>query len=312
MAESIKSYDKSAANAIRQLINIRERYIAGVTAAYSEYREEYNQGKDLFTAEALLQRRTKARNAGKRNVSLLYQTMIQDAAKAFETMREALAMWATETPNKDVMEQLRAYKDFGVKIGEAEINALLERAAGNYITMCCIDSVARKSGYRVTLTPFDEFKKDVDELESGFNNMQYFVPDGFDDYLTHLLPDRTMVNGVPQGYVTSINVAISNGLTRKLSEKLKKVLGRWDLAVLPEVSKALEDEEKKEEQKEQETEQRVTDPNTKADTNGPEQLAQESAETRMKQAKRSKEILEMYGAKFKQEEPHDAPQDSAE
>lgn len=306
MAE-YKVIDKSALEAITQLMNLRSRYTSAIDSTYAEYLNDYDRNKDILTEKALNNQREASKGYGKRKVADLYDAMQKEAEKAFQTMKSELRLWATSPADNSIIEQLKPYYEFGLKMEPEEINALVERAAGNYVTLRCIDAAARKSGYHVTFTTMADFQKDIDELESKFRALQYYAPTG-SGHATDLLPERVMVNGIPQGYVSSINVAVSSSVARALSDQLREVKDRWECNVLPIVSKTAEDGETA-----AENAQRTTAPNIKAEPiQTDEQLAAAIAAEREKQNKRSKEILEMYGAKFKQEEPHDTPQNSEE
>ena len=150
-------------------------------------------------------------------------------------MRDALAAWVSEPGDPAFLAQISAYKDFGLTLSKTELEALVAGAAGNYVCLRCLDKLAQKSGFKVSVPSVDDFGRDLEQIKRGFWGLRMYAPMGGGD-ATELLPDMVTYNGLQMGRPTVGNVTLAWQGARNLDKRLEEIKGRWANSVQPMVT----------------------------------------------------------------------------
>lgn len=225
---------KAANEAAKELINILHRHIAGVDAAYSTYAIEKDRNKGLYTEAALEAQAARAQESGRRTVAQQMEDTRAAVRDEVEKMRSALYAWIREPADPAFLAQLRTYHDFDLKMEQVEIEAMAERAAGNFVSLKCLNAVAEKSGYRVNIPTLPEYMGDLTAIERGFNALYLYAPTG-DGHATDLLPNK-QYHGIDYGRPSATDVVISGTSAKNLEGTLREIQERWSNHVQPTIT----------------------------------------------------------------------------
>ena len=235
MAVSYININKQADKSLAELINLGRRYVATIDALYPKYRADCNRNASLYTAEALENQRKEAKKEYSAQLLNTFNEMWRDVGVEIDLMREALAAWVSEAGDPAFLAQIKAYKDFDLTLSRTELEALVAGAGGNYVCFRCLDKLAERSGFRVSVPSVDVLSKDLEQIKRDFWGLRMYAPMGGGD-ATELLPDMVTYNGLQMGRPTVGNVTLAWQGARNLDKRLEEIKGRWGNSVQPMVT----------------------------------------------------------------------------
>lgn len=235
MAVSYININKQADKSLAELINLGRRYVATIDALYPKYRADCNRNASLYTAEALDNQRKEAKKEYSIQLLNTFNELWRNVGVEVDLMRDALAAWVSEPEDPAFLAQISAYKDFGLTLSKTELEALVAGAAGNYVCLRCLDKLAQKSGFKVSVPSVDDFGRDLEQIKRGFWGLRMYAPMGGGD-ATELLPDMVTYNGLQMGRPTVGNVTLAWQGARNLDKRLEEIKGRWANSVQPMVT----------------------------------------------------------------------------
>lgn len=235
MAVSYININKQADKSLAELLNLGRRYVAGIDSLYPKYREACNRNSSLYTAEAMEKQKQEAKREYRAQLLNTFNEMWMDVGVEVDLMRDALAAWVSEPGDPAFLAQISAYKDFGLTLSKTELEALVEGAGGNYVCLRCLDKLAQKSGFKVSVPSVDDFGRDLEQIKRGFWGLRMYAPMGGGD-ATELLPDMVTYNGLQMGRPTVGNVTLAWQGARNLDKRLEEIKGRWANSVQPMVT----------------------------------------------------------------------------
>lgn len=227
--------NKSAEQAARELINILHRHIAGVDSVYSTYHVEKDKNKGLYTETALAAQAAQAQESGRRAVAQQMEDTRAAALDEVGKMRSALYAWIREPADPAFLAQLRTYHDFDLKMEQVEIEAMAERAAGNFVALRCLNAVAEKAGYHINAPSLPDYMRDLDAIERGFDALYLYAPTG-DGHATDLLPNKNY-HSIDYGRPSATDVVIAGAGAKSLEGTLRGIQERWSSHVQPTITK---------------------------------------------------------------------------
>ena len=235
MAVSYININKQSDKSLAELINLGRRYVATIDALYPKYRADCNRNASLYTAEALDNQRKEAKKEYSIQLLNTFNELWRNVGVEVDLMRDALAAWVSEPGDPAFLAQISAYKDFGLTLSKTELEALVEGAGGNYVCLRCLDKLAQKSGFKVSVPSVDDFGRDLEQIKRGFWGLRMYAPMGGGD-ATELLPDMVTYNGLQMGRPTVGNVTLAWQGARNLDKRLEEIKGRWANSVQPMVT----------------------------------------------------------------------------
>ena len=235
MAVSYININKQSDKSLAELINLGRRYVATIDALYPKYRADCNRNASLYTAEALDNQRKEAKKEYSIQLLNTFNELWRNVGVEVDLMRDALAAWVSEPGDPAFLAQISAYKDFGLTLSKTELEALVEGAGGNYVCLRCLDKLAQKSGFKVSVPSVDDFGRDLEQIKRGFWGLRMYAPMGGGD-ATELLPDMVTYNGLQMGRPTVGNVTLAWQGARNLDKHLEEIRGRWSSSVQPMVT----------------------------------------------------------------------------
>ena len=232
---SFEKINRQGDHSIVELINLARRYVAGAEALWPKYREACNRNSSLYTAEAMEKQKQEAKREYRAQLLNTFNEMWMDVGVEVDLMRDALTTWVSEPGDPAFLAQISAYKDFGLTLSKTELEALVEGAGGNYVCLRCLDKLAQKSGFKVSVPSVDDFGRDLEQIKRGFWGLRMYAPMGGGD-ATELLPDMVTYNGLQMGRPTVGNVTLAWQGARNLDKRLEEIKGRWANSVQPMVT----------------------------------------------------------------------------
>ena len=235
MAVSYININKQADKSLAELLNLGRRYVAGIDSLYPKYREACNRNSSLYTAEAMEKQKQEAKREYRAQLLNTFNEMWMDVGVEIDLMRDALAAWVSEPGDPAFLAQISAYKDFDLSLSKTELEALVEGAAGNYVALRCLDTLAHKSGFRVNIPSVNDFGRDLDQIRMDFWNLRLYGPVGDGDVLD-LLPDAVSYSGMQMGAPTVTQATMAWQGARNLDKRLEEIKGRWANSVQPMVT----------------------------------------------------------------------------
>ncbi len=273
---SFEKINRQGDHSIVELINLARRYVAGAEALWPKYREACNRNKGLYTSEAMEKQKQEAKREYRAQLLNTFNEMWMDVGVEVDLMRDALACWVSEPGDPAFLAQISAYKDFGLTLSKTELEALVAGAAGNYVCLRCLDKLAQKSGFKVSVPSVDDFGRDLDQIRMDFWNLRLYGPVGDGDVLD-LLPDVVSYSGMQMGAPTVTQATMAWQGARNLDKHLEEIRGRWSSSVQPMVT-VTEDVYGADQQDTQEEAERIKTENTETRTT-PENVTVESSDT---------------------------------
>lgn len=236
MAVSYININKQVDKSLAELINLGRRYVATIDALYPKYRADCNRNASLYTAEALDNQRKEAKKEYSAQLLNTFNELWRDVGVEVGLMRDALASWVSEAGDPAFLAQIKAYKDFGLTLSRTELEALVAGAGGNYVCLRCLDKLAEKSGFRVSVPSVDDFGRDLEQIKRDFWSLRMYAPLGGGD-ATDLLPDMIAYNGMHMGPPDVLGVTLAMQDARNLDKHLEEIRARWSSNVQPMVTK---------------------------------------------------------------------------
>lgn len=235
MNVSYVNVNKQGDKSLVALVNLGRRYVAGAEALWPKYREACNRNQGLYTAEAMEKQKQEAKREYRAQLLNTFNEMWMDVGVEVDLMRDALACWVSEPGDPAFLAQISAYKDFGLTLSKTELEALVAGAAGNYVCLRCLDKLAQKSGFKVSVPSVDDFGRDLDQIRMDFWNLRLYGPVGDGDVLD-LLPDVVSYSGMQMGAPTVTQATMAWQGARNLDKHLEEIRGRWSSSVQPMVT----------------------------------------------------------------------------
>lgn len=229
---SFEKINRQGDHSIVELINLARRYVAGAEALWPKYREACNRNQGLYTSEAMEKQKQEAKREYRAQLLNTFNEMWMDVGVEVDLMRDALTAWVSEPGDPAFLAQISAYKDFDLSLSKTELEALVEGAAGNYVALRCLDTLARKSGLRVNIPSVDSFGKDLETIKRDFWGLRLYGPVGDGDVLD-LLPDVVSYSGMQMGAPTVNQATMAWQTARNLDAHLEEIRGRWSSSVQP-------------------------------------------------------------------------------
>ena len=227
--------NKAAECAVKELINIKNRHIAGVNSAYSTYRQKWDD-QAVYQKEYFDKRVEEAKKRGIQHVREQLANTKTETAAQIKEMRSALYAWIREPADPAFLAQLRTYHDFDLKLEQVEIEVMAEQAAGNFAALRCLNAVAEKSGYHINFPSLTDYMRDLDAIERGFDALYLYAPQNGDGHSTDLLPNKKY-RGLDYGRPNETDVVLAGAGAKSLEGTLLEIQERWNNHVQPTITK---------------------------------------------------------------------------
>lgn len=222
------------------------RYQAAVAATLSTYR------RDLETAKReAAQYKDEAGELARRKNGLIAtaRSKISEADKSLHDavmmiylpkLREAMSDYVCKRSDRGFMDTLRDVWDFHLSLSRAELAGYILGANGNYTALRALQTVAQRSGYRLTVPSADDYQGDIDRIERAARVPVMYAPHDFQHEALDVLPDRPVFRPDGSFYTTGRPDSIFLTLrTQEFENSMKAITEaatRWSVDFVPEIT----------------------------------------------------------------------------
>lgn len=158
---------------------------------------------------------------------------------AVSKLKKALSDYLTAPANPALLEQLRVFTDFNVKMSRGELESFILQAADNYTALRCIQTVAENSGFTVTIP--EGFEEDLTTIAKLGRVPSMWCPAEYLSEGMEVLPD--IPHFADDGSVAytanrpdSVYLLIQSGAFNAARRELTNISEKWSTAFVPEIS----------------------------------------------------------------------------
>ena len=221
-----------------------EQHNSAVTASMADYRKgvaavkrEAARYKD--EAGELAKRKAPLIATTRHNVQAADERLASAVNGAVSKLKKELSRYLTAPAAPALLDQLRVYTDFNMKMSREELEAYLIQAEGNYAALRIIQTVAANSGFTVTIP--EGFEEDLNKIAALGRVPSMYCPA---EYLTEgkeVLPD--VPHFADDGTVAysanrpdNIYLLIRAGGFNSARKELGEISEKWSTAFVPTIS----------------------------------------------------------------------------
>lgn len=214
-------------------IAIYEDYRTGVAAAKREATRFKNETEEFDKLRKPLTAATRHR------LKAIDERRAGGVSAAVSKLKKALSDYLTAPANPALLEQLRVFTDFNVKMSRAELESFILQAADNYTALRCIQTVAENSGFTVTIP--EGFEEDLATIAKLGRVPSMWCPAEYLSEGMEVLPD--IPHFADDGSVAytsnrpdSIYLLIQSGAFNAARRELTNISEKWSRAFVPTIS----------------------------------------------------------------------------
>lgn len=229
-------FDKLAAEIDRCIFDRAAAYEdcrKGVAAAKQEAARFKNETEELDKLRKPLSAATR------RRLNAIDERCAGVVNAAVSELKEAMSGYLTAPANPALLEQLRVFTDFNVKMSRSELEAFILKAAGNYTALRAIQTVAANSGFTVTIP--EGFEEDLATIAKLGRVPSMYCPPEYLSEGMEVLPD--IPHFADNGSVAysanrpdSIYLLIQSGAFNAARRELTNISEKWSRAFVPSIS----------------------------------------------------------------------------
>lgn len=179
-----------------------------------------------------------ARSEIKKEDKALHDAVTSDS---IPKLKKELSAYVCGRADRQYVEVLRDFMDFGLKLTRPELDALILQADGSYTGLKMLAAVAEKSGFKMTTPSVDRFMEEIGEIENAVRVPLLWAPrdhlgaaaDVMEDKPIRR-PDGTVAGSYGRPDTTSLLMS-SMGLNQ-LCKTILETGERWATSFVPEIS----------------------------------------------------------------------------
>lgn len=156
-------------------------------------------------------------------------------------LRKELSNYVCARADRQYVEVLRDFMDFGLKLTRPEIDALILQADGSYTGLRMLSAVAEKSGFKLTTPSVDHFMEEIAEIESAVRVPLLWAPMDHLGTAADVMEDRpvrrsdgTVAGSYGRPDATSLLMS-SMGLNQ-VCKTIIETGERWAASFVPEIT----------------------------------------------------------------------------
>lgn len=221
-----------------------EQHNSTATAAYEDYRRGVATAKQEAAAykdeaQELAKRKAPLIATTRHRLKAIDERRAGGVSAAVSKLKKALSDYLTAPANPALLEQLRAFTDFNVKMSRAELESFILQAADNYTALRCIQTVAANSGFTVTIP--EGFEEDLATIAKLGRVPSMWCPAEYLSEGMEVLPD--IPHFADDGSVAytsnrpdSIYLLIQSGAFNAARRELANISEKWGTAFVPSIS----------------------------------------------------------------------------
>lgn len=212
---------------------VYEDYRKGVAAAEQEAARYKDEAGELAKRKAPLIATSRHR------IKVIDEHIASKVGAALPKLKKALSDYLTAPANPALLEQLRVFTDFNVKMSRGELEAFVLKAADNYTALRAIQTVAANSGFIVSIP--EGFEEDLETIAKLGRVPSMWCPAEYLSEGMEVLPD--IPHFADDGSVAytsnrpdSIYLLIQSGAFNAARRELTNISEKWSTAFVPKIS----------------------------------------------------------------------------
>ena len=222
------------------------RYQAAVASALSAYRRDLEAAK-----RTAAQYKDEAGELSRRKAGLITtaRSKIGEADKALHDavtmiclpkLRQALSDYVCKRADRGFMDSLRDVWDFDLSMSRAELSGYILGADGNYTALRALQTVAKRSGYRLTVPSADSYQGDIDRIGRAVRVPVMYAPHDYLHEALEVLPDRPVFRADGSYYTTgrpdSVYLIMRKQEFESAMNTVSEAGERWSVDFVPEIT----------------------------------------------------------------------------
>lgn len=222
------------------------RYQAAVASALSAYRRDLEAAK-----RTAAQYKDEAGELSRRKDGLIAaaRSKISEADKGLHDavtmlylpkLREALSDYVCKRADCGYMDGLRDLLTFDLTLSRAELAGYILGADNNYTALRALQTVAQRSGYRLTVPSADDYQGDIDRIERAVRVPVMYAPHDYLHEALEVLSDRPVFRADGSYYTTGRPDSVYLVLRKQEFESAMKAVTeagtRWSVDFVPEIT----------------------------------------------------------------------------
>lgn len=222
------------------------RYQAAVAATLSTYRRDLEAAK-----REAAQYKDEAGELARQKNGLIAtaRSKISEADKSLHDavtmlylpkLREAMSDYICKRADRGYMDGLRDLLTFNLTLSRAELAGYILGADNNYTALRALQTVAQRSGYRLTVPSADDYQGDIDRIERAVRVPVMYAPHDFQHEALDVLPDRPVFRPDGSFYTTgrpdSIFLTLRTQEVENSMKAITEAATRWGVDFVPEIT----------------------------------------------------------------------------
>lgn len=223
-----------------------ERYQTKVANALREYSAKVEKDAKWYKEDICAQRKQEHLEAARKSVKDAEASLALACRVCANKMRDCLKSMTTKPVDPGFLENMRTFREFGIKLNKNELPMYINQAAGNLTALRVLEEVAKASGFKLKYTGIDAFSEDVKTVEQFGAMCQNYAPEDLRDLAKHVLPDAearrddgTVMYSI--GRPTFTSFILSNArINSMLRDCEGEMLSRWTTSEVPDVEEFAE------------------------------------------------------------------------
>lgn len=231
-------------NIIAEIVGAMDSHTTAVTTAMEGYRQGVAGAKReaaIYKDEAgeLARRKAPLIAATRRSITAADETLAGAVKAAIPRLKKAMSDYLCKPANSALLDQLRVYTDFDMKMSRKELVAFIIQAEGNYTALRAIQKVAANSGFTVSIP--DGFEEDLENIAKLTRiPSMYCHPDYLSEGkevlsdIPHFADDGTVVYSADRP--DNIYLLIRSGGFNSARAELERMAEKWGTAFVPAIS----------------------------------------------------------------------------
>lgn len=223
-----------------------KKHNADMIAIYTDHKAKKKQINDMYKPDAAKKEIDRLIEYSRARIADIDNRLSLSIGVAVEKMRSKLNQYITAPVNSDLIRNLHALHDFGVKLNRTEIDAYARQATGNMTALRCLGVIAQSSGFKLNFCEASDLQADIDEFSRIARVPMMVAPLNapLEDNLLHealeVLPDRPFFDDeghiiYSSGRPESTYVLMLSSLMSAKVENMPDIIDRWTRSIVPSI-----------------------------------------------------------------------------
>lgn len=156
-------------------------------------------------------------------------------------LRKELSAYVCGRADRQYVEVLRDFMDFGLRLTRPELDALILQADGSYTGLKMLSAVAEKSRFKMTTPSVDSFMEEIGEIENAVRVPLLWAPRDHLGSAADVMEDRPIRRpdgtvGGSYGRPDATSLLMSSMGLNQICKTILETGNRWAASFVPEIT----------------------------------------------------------------------------